>query len=273
MERIEKPGSKASWLKKLWTWIALVWALLTQNPQESYAQNTNTQHPTEEVINDSTIHWEFSPEFIESLWSWRWETFFINPSLLRKDEDWNEYISINWNNYYNLYITGLENYSWFWYTWLWGYCSTPNWFFIWVAKNNRVGSNWILIQPNWDRYQWWFDDELYEGRGTMDFWDWRHYEWNFHEWKMEWKWYLSRKNWEYYEWDFHEWKRHWEWKMYWKNWEKYEWTWWDDLSIRDPRDKKNPVIPGKWTYTYYGDRITYEVSKWERRIWCGISSS
>lgn len=265
MERIEKKWSKASWLRKLWTCIALVWALLTQNPQEANAQHNNKIPVTEEVLNDSTIHWDFNPELIESLWTWKGKSFVINPDFLKKDENWNEYISINWNRYYNIYFPGFDDHSWFWYTWLWNYCSTPNSFFIWVVKNNRIWNHWILIQPNWDCYQWWFEDELYEGSGSMDFWDWRHYEWEFHEWKMEWKWELTWKNWDYYKWDFANGKRNWEGYMSWKWWTKYEWTWVNDLSVKDPRRDKNPVITGKWTYTYYwDDKVTYEVSNGNR---------
>ena len=82
---------------------------------------------------------------------------------------------------------------------------------------------------------------------------------------MEWKWELTWENWDYYKWDFANGKRNWEWFMSWKWWTKYEWTRVNDLSVKDPRRDKNPVITGKWTYTYYGgDKVTYEVSKWER---------
>ena len=265
MERIENTDKKVSWLRKLWTSLALVWALLTQNPQEANAQQHDTTANTTEIVNDSTIHWDFTPELIESLWSWRNNSFVINPDYIKKDDTWKEYVSINWNNYYNLYITDLENHTWFWYVWLWHYTSTPYWFYIWVVKNNRVWTNGILIQPNWDHYQWWFEDEIYEWRWVLDFWDWRHYEWNFHEWKMDGEWELTRKNWDYYKWYFREWKRNWEGNMIWKSGIKYEGTWLNDESIQDPRKSKNPVILGKWTYTYYGDdKVTYEISKGER---------
>lgn len=267
MEHIEKKESHNFWwLKKLWTWLALVWVLLTHNPQEAQAQDITTKEKTEQIINnDSTVTWIFSPELIEQIWHRRWNCFDINPDVLKKDEDGKIYISINWSKYYNIYAMFWEEFSWLWYLQLWNYCSTPNWFFVGDIKKARIWSYWILIQPNWDHYQWSFEDEIYEGNGILDFSDWRHYEWWFHEWNPEWHGILTRKNWDYYEWEFKEWKRNWEGTMIWRTREKYSWTWENDNSVKDPRENKNPVIVGKWTYTYYGDdQVTYEVSKWER---------
>ena len=267
MERIGTHSSwKNWWLKKLWTSIALVWLLLTQNPQEAHAQDVTTQQIPEEILNnDSTITGDFTPELIGKIWRWVWKTFFPYPEVLKRDSDGKEYVCINWNNYYNIYSLFWEEFSWLWYWWLWNYSSTPNSFFIGTFKDGKIWGNWILIQANWDSYTWWFDDELYEGYWILDSSDWKHYEWNFHEWKMEWHWNLSWKNWDYYEWEFKEGKRHWEWNMVWKSREKYSWTWWNDNPVKDPRENHNPVVVGKWTYTYYwNDQVTYEVSKWER---------
>ena len=87
MERIENTDKKASWLKKLWTSLALIWALLTQNPQEANAQQHNATVNNSEIVNDSTIHWDFTPELIESLWSWVNKNFVINPDYVKKDDE------------------------------------------------------------------------------------------------------------------------------------------------------------------------------------------
>lgn len=267
MERIGTHSSwKNWWLKKLWTSVALVWLLLTQNPQEAHAQDITNQQTTEEIINnDSTITGEFTPELIEKIWHWEEKSFFPNHEILKKDEEGKEYISINWNRYYNIYTMYWEDFSWLWYQWLWNFSRTPNWFFIGSIQKGRVWSNWILIQPNWEHYQWGFEEEIFEWYWTLDFPDWSHYDWTFHEWNMEWTWILTRKNWDYYQGEFKNGKRNWEWNMIRKSWNKYSWTWENDNPVKDPNKQNNPVIVGKWTYTFYwNDKTTIEVSKWER---------
>ncbi len=267
MEQLEKKAKwRQFWLNKLWTTILLVGALLTQNPQENHAQaSKNIKATTEEVVNDSTIEWEFNPELIASIWEWIDNKFVIREEFLRKDEKKKEYITINWNNYYNADYLFLEDFSWLWYTQLLNYSRYPNWFFIGVITKNDIWSNWILIQPNWYKYQGHFEDGIYEGNWVLDFWDWRHYEWDFHEWEIEWEWKMHRANWDYYEWGFQNWKRSWYWNMQRKYWLKYQWDWKDDSPVKDPRHYKNPTIIGKWTYTYYwGEISTIEVSNWSR---------
>ena len=263
MERIGNTNSKSFWLKKLWTSLALIWTLLTHSPQKAYTQDIITQPKIEEILNDSTIEWAFTPDLIEKIWTWDWGSFSLNPQIIKKDENWNRYISINWNKYYDIYNTFFDKYSWLWYLRLGLYCSTPKAFFVGAVKDSRIWSNGILIEPNWNKYQWWFEDEIFEWNGTMDFWDWRHYEGNFHEWKINGKWDLTWKNWDYYKWNFSQWKRDWEWTMVRKSWGQYKWTRKNDSPIKDPRHSKDPAFIGKWTYIYSNnDQTTYEISNW-----------
>lgn len=257
---------KKWWIKSLWTTLMLVWLLLTQNPQAVQAQNIRNNKPkTEEVINDSTIQWEFTPELIASIWYRENNKFVIHPEYLRRDDNMREYITINWNNYYSIDEFRPEEYTWLWYHRLTNYSRFANWFFIGSIKKDQIWSNGILIQPNWDKYQGHFEDELYEKFWTIDFWDWRHYEGDFHEWEMDWKWVMTWKNWDHYEWDFVNSKRSWEGSMNWHYWESYQWTWENDSPIKDPRERKNPLILGKWTYYGYWDiQTTYEITSANR---------
>ena len=95
MEQLEKKDTwRLFWLNKLWTTILLVGTLLTQNPQETRAQNSkNIKAATEEVVNDSTIEWEFNPELIASIWEWIDNKFVIREEFLRKDEKKKEWVT------------------------------------------------------------------------------------------------------------------------------------------------------------------------------------
>jgi len=266
MEQLEKQWNWKKWLKKLWTSLALVWLLLTQNPQTTQAQTDQDQLiNTEEVLNDSCLSGDFKPEFIQTIWNWENNRFVIDKNYIRKDSLNKSYITLNWNNYYNVDELFLEDYSWLWYLHLWVISSNPNWFFIGTVKDGNMGNNWILILKNWSNYQWSFSDELYEWYWTLKFSDWKQYEWNFHEWKIDGKWTMTWPNWEYYEWEFQDWKRHWEWTMHEKYHSKYEWTWEKDNPIKDPRHNWNPLIIWKGTYTYYWEnKAIYEISNSSR---------
>lgn len=267
MEQLEK---KEKWrtklLKDFWTWLLLAWALITQSPQAIQAQTSKSNKiHAEEVVNDSIIKWEFNPELIASIWDWVDKRFVIRSEFLRKDEDGQEYITINWNNYYNADYFFLDGFTWLWYLQLTTYHRHPSWFFLWTINKNEVWWNGILIQPNWDKYQWHFVDGVYDWNWTLDFWDWRHYEWEFHDWNLEGNWTLTWENWDHYEWEFHKWKRNWKWNMSRKYWLRYQWDWSNDAPIKDPNRANNPLIFGKWTYFEFWDNQTiYEVTNWNR---------